>query len=413
MSSFFELTLGIISATGGFVDVGELIFTAQAGAQFVYSLIWVVVLGTIGIIVYGEMAGRVAAVTKEAVFTTARNKLGNEVGLIGLLTSFLITVIVCAAEVGGIGLILELFLAWPYWACVVIAVLFLLTITWIMPFSWIEKTFGTLGLFMLIFLAAVFVADVDWGAAAYGLIPTIPIGVPLPKLLLYLYFVFGIFISVMMPYELFFYSSGAIEEKWGIKDLMTNRLVTAIGFSLGSLLAIAIVINAAVLLGPQGISPQLLGSTALEAAIPFGKWGLILGLFGMLFAITGAAIETCLSSAYIVCQFFGLPWGKEKKAKDAPIFYLIWTGVLSFAALLALFGPEPMQMAEYGVIFSGLALPLTYLTTFLAANDRKLMGKHANGRLSNAFGILFLILVIIAAVAAVPLMILTSLGQIS
>ena len=56
-----ELFLGIMSSLGGFVDIGELVFAMGGGAKFAYSLLWVLVVGTIGIIVYAEMAGRVAA----------------------------------------------------------------------------------------------------------------------------------------------------------------------------------------------------------------------------------------------------------------------------------------------------------------------------------------------------------------
>ena len=57
-----ELFLGILTAVGGFVEIGELTFALNAGSQFDYRLLWVVALGTIGIIVYCEMAGRIAAV---------------------------------------------------------------------------------------------------------------------------------------------------------------------------------------------------------------------------------------------------------------------------------------------------------------------------------------------------------------
>ena len=64
MSNILEITLGIMTAMGGFVDVSELVFTAQAGAKFLYALIWVIVLGTIIIMVFGEMSGRVAAMSR-------------------------------------------------------------------------------------------------------------------------------------------------------------------------------------------------------------------------------------------------------------------------------------------------------------------------------------------------------------
>ena len=63
MGDFVDLALGIVSAMGGFVDIGELIFLTQAGSKFSMSLVWVILLGTLGIIVFGEMAGRLAAVS--------------------------------------------------------------------------------------------------------------------------------------------------------------------------------------------------------------------------------------------------------------------------------------------------------------------------------------------------------------
>ncbi|MEA3037530.1 MAG: manganese transport protein, partial [Sphingomonadales bacterium] len=48
-----ELFLGVLTAVGGFVDVSELVFMSQAGSRFGYALIWVVVLSTVGIMVFG------------------------------------------------------------------------------------------------------------------------------------------------------------------------------------------------------------------------------------------------------------------------------------------------------------------------------------------------------------------------
>ena len=60
-----EITLGIMTAVGGFVDISELVFAAKAGSIFGYALIWVFALATIGIMVFGEMSGRVAAVARQ------------------------------------------------------------------------------------------------------------------------------------------------------------------------------------------------------------------------------------------------------------------------------------------------------------------------------------------------------------
>ena len=62
-------------------------------------------------------------------------------------------------------------------------------------------------------------------------------------------------------------------------------------------------------------------------------------------------------------------------------------------------------------MFSAVAMPLTYLPILVVANDRTYMGRHANGRLANALGSVYLVVVLVASVAAIPLMIITRAGQ--
>ena len=71
-----EITLGIMTAVGGFVDISELVFAAKAGSMFGYALIWVFAFSTVGMMVFGEMSGRVAAVAKQPVFNLMRHRLG-------------------------------------------------------------------------------------------------------------------------------------------------------------------------------------------------------------------------------------------------------------------------------------------------------------------------------------------------
>src|SRR3954447_9013702 len=108
-----EITLGIMTAVGGFVDISELVFAAQAGSAFGYALIWVFALATVGIMVLGEMSGRVAAVARQPVFSLMRHRLGLRLGMVTLAASLLSNLITCAAEVGGIAIILHLLTGAP------------------------------------------------------------------------------------------------------------------------------------------------------------------------------------------------------------------------------------------------------------------------------------------------------------
>ena len=74
-------------------------------------------------------------------------------------------------------------------------------------------------------------------------------------------------------------------------------------------------------------------------------------------------------------------------------------------------GVDPVMLTEYAVLFSVVALPLTYVPILLVANDKAYMGRHVNGRIANAFGLLYLVVILIVALAAIPLMLLTNVGQ--
>jgi Mn2+/Fe2+ NRAMP family transporter len=72
---------------------------------------------------------------------------------------------------------------------------------------------------------------------------------------------------------------------------------------------------------------------------------------------------------------------------------------------------DPVKVTEYSVVFSALALPLTYLPILVVANDPDYMGEHTNGRLANVLGSIYLVVILVAALAALPLMIATKAGQ--
>ena len=62
------------------------------------------------------------------------------------------------------------------------------------------------------------------------------------------------------------------------------------------------------------------------------------------------------------------------------------------------------------MVFSAIALPLTYLPILVVANDREYMGEHVNGRTTNALGLVYLVIIVVASLAAIPLMIATGAG---
>jgi manganese transport protein len=411
MKKTLELFLGILTAMGGFVEVGELVFSMNAGAKFGYSLLWVLALGTVGIIAYCEMAGRIAAVKGQPVFNLVRERAGLDAGLVTLAAATAVSVLTCTAEIGGIALIWQLLSGWPYRWLILLAFLFILLSVWVLSFQWIERFYGLFGLLMVVFLVSAVYMYPDWGQVARGLVPQVPQLPSTKEYFVFAYFGVALLSSVMLPYETYFYASGVIEDGWTPSDINLNRIICVVGMVLGSTLAAALVILGAQLFMPRGIEPQLPGAAALGPALVYGKTGLVVALAGMFFAFAGAAVENALSGAYNLAQFLGWPWGKFRPARKAARFTLSWVAILLLSTLVILTGVDPVSVVEYSIIFAVVLLPFTYFPVMLIAGDKELMGEFANGALANVVGWFYLAVVTIAALLALPLLIITGGGQ--
>ncbi len=407
MNKIFSLALGILAAIGGFVDIGDLVFNVSAGATFGYQLLWVVVIGVVGIITYSEMCGRVAAVSGKAVFDVVRERMGFRVGLFALISAQVVNLMTLTAEVGGVAICLQLLVGLPYRWLIVIAGIALAIVVWVTSFDWIERIFGYGGLCLLVFAVAAFKLHPVWGAVGHGFVPHLDTKSPL----LYAYFTVGLLGAAMTPYEVYFYSSGVVEEQWGPKDLGLNKANAIIGYALGGFLSFALMIVGGSLFLDKGLEPGFLGSIALGTEVPLGQIGLLLGIVGILFAVGGAAIDTLFSGAYNMAQFLGWEWGRYRHPSGAPRFTLTWIVLLVLALGAVLTGVDPVQLTEYAVIFSAVALPLTYIPILLVANDRTYMREYRNGRVANTVGLIYVAVIMVIAVSAIPLMILTNVGQ--
>jgi len=407
VKTMLNLALGILAAIGGFVDIGDLVFNVAAGATFGYQLMWVIPIGVVGIIVYSEMSGRVAAVSGKAVFDAVRERTGFGAGLAALAAAELVTLLTLAAEIGGVAIALQLLSGLPYRVLIVLAIMALAVILWTVHLEWLERVFRYDGLCLLVFAVAAVKLGPDWAKVGAGFVPHIAQNNPW----LYLYFAVGLLGAAMTPYEVYFYSSGGIEDRWTAKDIGLNRANSIVGYALGGFLSLALMVVGAGVFLRHGINPEHLGTIALGAEEPLGKIGLLLALVGILFAVGGASIDTVFSGAYNLAQFLGWEWGRYRSPAGAPRFTLTWLVLLVLALGIVITGVDPVMLTEYAVIFSAVALPLTYLPILLVANDSEYMGPHANGRLANVLGFAYLVMILVIAVSAIPLMLITNVGQ--
>jgi len=97
---------------------------------------------------------------------------------------------------------------------------------------------------------------------------------------------------------------------------------------------------------------------------------------------------------------------------NSPLVQLL-DGVLERGRREKLFrsGVDPVQVVEYSIVFSVIILPLTYLPLLMAASDKDVMGPFVNGRLAKTLGWFYLILICVAALLAVPLLVISHGGK--
>ncbi|SEF37169.1 Mn2+ and Fe2+ transporters of the NRAMP family [Amycolatopsis pretoriensis] len=408
MKKFLAVTLGILTAIGGFVDIGDLVANSQTGARFGMRLAWVVVVGIVGICVYADMAGRIAAVSGRPVFDLIRERLGPRIALVNLAGSYLVTMLTLGAEIGGVALALHLATSVHYLLWVPVVAVVLWVVLWRTKFETLERVFGLLGLALIVFVVALFTLSVPWP----DLLGQIGSGPPSTEnWATYGYFAVALFAAAMTPYEVFFFSSGGVEEKWTRKDLGTERVNVFVGFPLGGLLSLAIMACAAVVFEPASVKVDAITQTTLPVGMALGKLGLAVVILGVFAATFGAALETGLSSGYTVAQYFGWEWGKRVAPRRAARFHTVVLVSVALGAALLLTTIDPVQLTEYTLLLSAVVLPLTYLPILVVANDRAYLGDQINGKIRNALGIIYLVVILIAAIAAIPLMIITGAGQ--
>ena len=409
MKRLFAVMLGVLTAIGGFVDIGDLVTNGLVGARFGMSLAWVVIVGVVGICVFAEMSGRVAAVCGRATFDLVRERLGPRAGLVNLTASMLVTFLTFTAEIGGVALALQLATSVnPYlWIPVVGAAVWV--VLWRVKFAVLENAFGIAGLSLIVFAVAVWKLGPDWGAlVSDALHPSVPED---DSRTAYWYYAIALFGAAMTPYEVFFFSSGGVEENWSADSLRTMRANVFVGFPLGGLLSLAIAAAATIVLMPAQVQVDTLGQIALPVVQATGKIGLAFLLIGFFAATFGAACETGLSIGYSVAQYLGWQWGKFVEPLRAARFHTVLLVSTIAAVALLLTTVDPITVTEYSVVFSAVALPLTYLPILVVANDPVYMGRHVNGRLANSLGSVYLVVILVASIAAIPLMLLTKAGQ--
>src|SRR6266542_2893352 len=173
MKKILEITLGVVTSIGGFLDAGSIATSAQAGARFGFQLIWANLLGTVCVVVLAEMSGRMAAVSKHPLRELIHKRFGFNFSIALLLGGLLLNLLVVASEIGGMCMALELLTGAPFRWWALPAAFAVWALLWGLTFGVIEKAISFAGLITVVFVIAA--VKLHPGAAVLaGAVPSLP-----------------------------------------------------------------------------------------------------------------------------------------------------------------------------------------------------------------------------------------------
>jgi Mn2+/Fe2+ NRAMP family transporter len=399
MKKIFQIALGIVTSVGGFLEIGSITTAAQAGASFGYQLVWSIVLGTVCVAFLVEMSGRFAAVSKHTIPDAMRERFGINFYVVPLFVLLGVSLLVLGAELGGVAAALEMAtgIALPVWAIPV--ALLSWGLLWRASFSVIENGVSILGLVTIAFAVGAVRLHPDYGALLHGVVPTLP----RRDASHYWFVAVSVLGASISPYLYYFYSSGAIEEKWDETYLAANRMIAAIGMSFGGFLSVAVLVLAAILFHPHNIDVDKYQQLPDLLTPIFGRSGFWLVIASLGIACLGATLEISLALAYLIAQGFGWNWGEDLEPRDDARFSLTYTLIVVAAMLFVLIGLDPLKLTEISMALTAASLPVGVFPFLILMNDKKYLQTHTNGYLGNAVVLVISLISAVLAIVSIPL----------
>jgi len=398
MKKLLHVALGVVTSFGGFLEAGSIATSVQAGAEFGYSLLWVLLLGVVCLVVLIEMSGRLAAVSHHTIAGAMRERFGFSFFLLPLIGVVAVSMLTLAAELGGVCMALQLAtgIGFQWWALPVMLAVWLLL--WRGTFGVIEDGVSLLGLVTVAFLIAAVRLHPSAGEVAAGFVPSAAPYAPSR----YWFLAVSILGATLTPYLFYFYSSGAVEDGWDADDVPANRLVSAFGMGFGATLAAAVLVVAA-LVYTRGVRVDSYDQIAPMLTDALGRWGYPLFVAALGIACFGAALEVSLALAYMIAQGFGWNWGENARPRDAARFSVSYTLALVLATALVVVGLDPLRVTNVAMALNAASLPLAVVPFLVLMNDREYVGEHVNGRLANVLVLVVVALACVLAVVSLPL----------
>lgn len=387
MMFFSVIGPGIITANAD-NDVGGITTYSLAGAQFGYTMLWLLIPVTLALIVTQEMCARMGAVTGKGLADLIRENFGVKVTAIVLLLFVLGDLGNTAAEFAGIASAAPIFQTYvpllSKFLLVPLGAVFVFVTITRGNYKIVERVFFAFCIVYLAYVASGIMVHPPWGEVlAQTLVPRFT---PTSA---YLLTAIGVIGTTISPWMQFYIQSAVVEKGVSIKDYPYSRLDVISGSIITDVIAFFIIVSSAATIFvynthvPHGHQPLAINDAGdvASALVPLaGKYAALLFAIGLLNAAIFTASILPLSTAYYVCEAFGFESGVEHRFSSAPIFYGLYAGMIAIGAGFVLLPGAPLLATIfYSQVLNGVLLPVVLVLMLFLINNKRIMGTYTNG----------------------------------
>jgi NRAMP (natural resistance-associated macrophage protein)-like metal ion transporter len=370
---------GMITANAG-NDAGGIATFASVGAQFGYSLLWILIPIAISLGFVQEMCARMGAVTGKGLADLIRERFGVRWTALVMLALLIANAGVTVSEFVGIAAATDLFGISPYISVPLAAIL----VWWLVvkgSYKRVERAFLMMSLVFLSYIVSAFLARPDWSAVAVGLVR--------PEFKLehaFLFTIVAVIGTTISPYMQVYVQSSVVEKGVTPEDYAKTKLDVWVGTVFAILIVFFIIISTAATLHKAGIEISSAADAAQALRPLAGRYAEILFGVGLFGASMLAAGVLPLATAYSISEALGFEKGVSRSFREAPIFLGTFTFLVAVGAAIAIVPNLPLiRVLLVTQVINGLLLPVILFAVLRLVNNRELMGRHVNGPLYNIF----------------------------
>src|ERR1700729_169426 len=304
-------------------DAGGISTYSQAGAHFGYALLWSLIPMTIALYVSEEMSARMGVVTGKGLSDLIREEFGFRSTFFVMIAALAVDLRNPVAEFAGVAASMQIFGISKFVSAPLAGLaVWLLVVKG--SYRQVEKIFLVACAFYLSYVVSAVLAKPDWLLAAKEtVLPTLHYNTE------YLLMLTALVGTTIAPWQFFYLQAGFVEKRVGPKQYKHARLDVLVGSISCMAIVFFIIVCCAATLHKNGMTNISDAAQAAGALAPLpGKWASNLFAFGLLNASLFAASILPLSTAHVICEGLGFEAGIDRKVKEAPAFYSLYTGLI-------------------------------------------------------------------------------------